>query len=118
MALGAYWLALSWGRTLEEARTMAFITLAMSQLIHSFNTRSLDRSIFSLGVFSNRSLVLAFLVSAAALLAVVLTPFLREAFDTADLRRSDWVVVLGLSIVPLFMVELSKLAGRLKAPRP
>ena len=113
IALGAYWLALVWGRTLEEARTMAFITLAMSQLVHSFNTRSLDQSLFSLGIFTNRSLVLAFMVSAAALLAVVLIPFLREAFDTVSLRQSDWVLVLALSTVPLLAVELSKLAGRL-----
>lgn len=117
ISLGAYWLALVWGRTLEEARTMAFITLALSQLVHSFNTRSLDKSLFSLGLFSNRSLVLAFMVSAAALLAVVLTPFLREVFDTAVLRQSDWALVLGLSIVPLITVELSKLAGRLSVRR-
>ncbi|MHB8917454.1 MAG: cation-translocating P-type ATPase, partial [Desulfocucumaceae bacterium] len=109
VSLASYWLALSWGRTLEEARTMAFITMAMSQLVHSFNTRSLSHSLFSIGVFSNRSLVLAFLVSSAALLAVVFIPFLRSAFNTAPLLPTDWGVVLGLSVIPLVAVELSKI---------
>ncbi|MHB8158427.1 MAG: cation transporting ATPase C-terminal domain-containing protein, partial [Desulfocucumaceae bacterium] len=117
VSLLAYWLALDWGRTPEEARTMTFITMAMSQLFHSFNARSLDQSLFSLGVFSNRSLVLAFLISVVALVLVVATPFLREAFDTAILRQSDWLLVLGLSITPLAVVELSKLAGRLSGGR-
>lgn len=88
---------------------MAFITMAMSQLVHSFNTRSLSHSLFSIGVFSNRSLVLAFLVSSAALLAVVFIPFLRSAFNTAPLLPTDWGLVLGLSVIPLVAVELSKI---------
>ena len=43
---------------------------------------------------------------------VIFTPFLRDIFETALLRPSDWAVVLGLSFLPLVLVELSKAVGR------
>lgn len=109
ISLGSYWLALQWGRTLEEAHTMAFVTMAFSQLIHSFNVRSLDKSIFTTGIFSNRALVIAFGVSAVLQLAVIYIPFLREVFETELLRTNDLIVALGLSFVPLLVSELTKL---------
>ncbi|NLI14384.1 MAG: calcium-translocating P-type ATPase, SERCA-type [Peptococcaceae bacterium] len=108
LSLGAYGLALSWGRTMEEARTMTYITMAMSQIVHSFNVRSMDKSLFTIGIATNRSLIIAFIASAAALFIVVFVPFLRGVFETVMLRPSDWAVVLGLSIVPLLLVEISK----------
>jgi len=112
LSLTAYWLALQWGRTLEEAHTMAFVTIAMSQLVHSFNVRSMMQSLFTIGLGTNRSLIYAFLASSAALLIVVFTPFLRVVFETALLRPSDWAVVFSLSVAPLVLVETSKLASR------
>jgi Ca2+-transporting ATPase len=114
LSLAAYWLALGWGRTLEESRTMAFITMAMSQLVHSFNVRSREQSLFTLGFFTNRSLVFAFMVSTAALFIVVFIPFLRDVFETVILRPSDWGAVFALSIVPLLLVEIKKLTIRLR----
>ncbi|CEP68082.1 Cation-transporting P-type ATPase [Moorella glycerini] len=113
LALFSYWLALSWGRTLDEAHTMAFVTMALSQLVHSFNVRSMDQSLLSIGLGTNRSLMYAFLASISLQVAVVLIPFLRGIFETAVLRTSDWAVVLSLSLVPLVAVEISKLLGKL-----
>jgi Ca2+-transporting ATPase len=112
LSLTAYWFALRWGRTPQEAHTMAFVTMAMSQLTHSFNVRSTEQSLFTLGLGSNRSMLYAFAVSAAALFIVILTPFLRSVFGTAMLRPSDWAFVLGLSLIPLVLVEISKLGLR------
>ena len=112
LSLSAYWLALSWGRTLQEAHTMTFITMALSQIVHSFNVRSMEHSLFTIGFGTNRSLIFAFIISAAALLIVIFIPFLREVFETVMLRPSDWAVVLGLSITPLFVVEISKMMRR------
>ncbi|MBP7332065.1 MAG: cation transporting ATPase C-terminal domain-containing protein, partial [Firmicutes bacterium] len=103
---------LSWGRTLQEAHTMTFITMALSQIVHSFNVRSMEHSLFTIGFGTNRSLIFAFIISAAALLIVIFIPFLREVFETVMLRPSDWAVVLGLSITPLFVVEISKMMRR------
>lgn len=112
LALAAFWLALHWDRSLPEARTMAFATMALSQLAHSFNVRNVRQSLFTLGFGTNRSLNYAILVSAAMVAVVIFTPFLQDIFQTAPLRPADWAVVLGLSIVPLIVVELSKAVGR------
>jgi Ca2+-transporting ATPase len=117
LSLSAYWLALYWGRMPEEARTMAFATMAISQLIHSFNVRSIDQSLFTIRPGSNRNLIYALMISSAALFIVIFNPFLRSVFETALLRPSDWAVVLSLSIVPLIMVELSKLADRIASKK-
>ncbi|NLW08003.1 MAG: cation-translocating P-type ATPase, partial [Clostridia bacterium] len=108
LSLTVYWVALSWGRTLEQAHTMAFGTMALSQLVHSFNARSLDQSLFSLGITSNRNLVYAFLASLTLQLMVMLLPALQGVFDTANLASSDWLLVIGASLVPLLVVEISK----------
>ncbi|MFZ7103016.1 MAG: cation-translocating P-type ATPase [Peptococcaceae bacterium] len=109
ISLASYWLALQWGRTIEEAHTMAFVTMAFSQLVHSFNVRSLDKSIFKTGIVSNKALVAAFGVSAALQLAAIYIPFLRDVFETALLQTSDLLVALGLSLVPLLISEVIKL---------
>ncbi|MGB4428713.1 MAG: HAD-IC family P-type ATPase, partial [Thermacetogeniaceae bacterium] len=109
LALAVYLLALRWGRTLPEAHTMTFATMALMQLVHSFNARSMEHSIFNLGIASNRSLIFAFFASAAITAAVIFVPFLREFFDTALLRVSDWFVVFGFALIPLIIVEISKM---------
>jgi len=109
LSLAAYWLALRWGRTIEEAHTMAFLTMALSQLVHSFNVRSLNQSLFKVGLLTNPGLVGAFLLSASLQLAVILIPALRGVFETAMLRSGDWLVVLGLSLFPVLFVEIHKM---------
>ncbi|HOV79905.1 MAG TPA: calcium-translocating P-type ATPase, SERCA-type [Bacillota bacterium] len=112
LSLTAYWVALRWGRTLEEARTMTFVTMSLSQLVHSFNVRSIEHSLFAIGPGTNRSLIFALAVSLMALSIVIFVPFLRGIFETVILRPSDWAVVLGLSVMPLVLVEISKQVRR------
>lgn len=114
LALGAYWVALNQGRTLAEARTMAFLVMALSQLLHSFNTRSLEQSIFKLGFLSNRPLFYAFTFSVILQLMVVFLPSLRNIFHTSLLGASDWGIILIFSIIPLIAGEISKLFKKMK----
>jgi Ca2+-transporting ATPase len=109
LSFTSYWLALQWGKTLVEAHTMAFLTLAFSQLVHSFNIRSLHQSLFKTGITSNSSLVGAFILSALLQLSVIYIPFLRNVFETAALSSGDLFVALTLSLVPLVFVEITKL---------
>ncbi|MFZ5943077.1 MAG: cation-translocating P-type ATPase [Bacillota bacterium] len=112
ISLTSYWLALEWGRTIEEAHTMAFVTMAFSQLVHSFNVRSLEDSIFETGITTNRALVVAFFFSALAQLAVIYIPFLRGVFETSALQTNDLAVALGLSLTPLLVAEIVKFARK------
>ena len=92
---------------------MAFLTMAFSQLVHSFNMRSREESVFAFAKNPNSKLVLAFLVCALLQLVVVFVPFLRELFDTALLQTQDWLIVLALSLSPMLVVEIIKLIKRM-----
>lgn len=115
VSLASYWIALTMEKTLAEAHTMAFLTMALAQLVHSFNVRSFDRSLFKLGLSTNRSLVGAFVLSVVLQLVIVFIPFLRGIFGTALPSAGDWGIILGLSLVPLVVVEISKAWKRKKA---
>jgi len=97
---------------LERARTAAFIVLSVSQLFHSFNCRSMTESLFRIGVFSNGKLVVAAAVSFLLQMVVVYVPFLRGIFKTELLGSSDWLLVIAISSLPLWGMELVKVLNR------
>lgn len=89
-------------------RTMAFLVLSLSQLVHAFNMRS-GQSLFRAGFFRNRKLVLAAVFCAALQVAVVVIPPLSALFKTQMLTGSQWLIVAGMALVPLVLVELEKI---------
>lgn len=90
-------------------QTMAFSVLSLSQLVHVFNIRSRTQSIFKVGFFSNMYLVYAVLISFILMLAVLFIPFLQDIFNVVTLSPRDILIVIGLSFVPLVLVEILKL---------
>ncbi|MFA5143228.1 MAG: cation-translocating P-type ATPase [Candidatus Omnitrophota bacterium] len=99
--------------SLERARTAAFIVLACAQLFHSFNCRSMTKSIFKLGFFSNSKLVFANFISFLLQMGVVYIPFLRTAFKTEALGLLEWMVVVTISSFPLWAMEgVKMIAGK------
>ncbi len=100
------------GEFLNKARTMAFLVLAYCQDFHSYNCRSRRESLFTLGVFSNPQLVMASAVTLSMQLLVIYTPFMQRIFKTVPLGLADWAVVLGLASLPLWAMELVKVARR------
>lgn len=99
------------------AITMAFATLGLIQLCHSFNVRSNTKSAFSKTLPSNPYLIGANLFSGLLLVLVILVPQLNEIFKVQHLTLGQWgiVAIASLSIIPL--VELVKLVRRGKAVR-
>ncbi len=97
---------------LERARTAAFIVLSCSQLFHSFNCRSMTESLFKLGIFTNKKLILAASVSFLLQMAVVYTPFLQKVFKTEPLGTFDWFLVVVISSFPLWAMEAVKIVNR------
>jgi Ca2+-transporting ATPase len=96
---------------IQMARTTVLMVLATSQLFHAFNCRSMRISLFKLGIFTNMKLIYANLASFALLLIVVYFPGLRFFFKTSDLSLFQWFLILGLSSLPLWAMELWKLVG-------
>ena len=94
-------------------RTMTFAVLSMSQLVHSFNLKS-EHSIFKTGIFGNTKLIFAFVIGLVMQVSVISVPFLAEIFKAVPLNASQWFIVAGLSIIPLFVVEIEKRFSRSK----
>ncbi len=91
----------------EMGQTMAFSVLAFSQLVHAFNARS-SHSLFRIGFFSNRWMLGAFAVSVLLMCAVLFFPPLMQVFGLVALPLAEWEWIVGLSLAPLVLVELSK----------
>jgi Ca2+-transporting ATPase len=96
------------GADLRGPRTLAFTTLALAQLSHSFNCRSELRSLFDLGWGSNPRLVVAVTVSTLAQLAVVYLPPFQHAFGTVPIMGRELTVLVSLSLAPLLLGEARK----------
>ena len=94
--------------SLVVGETMAFATLSLSQLAHSLNSRSNKFSLCNIGIFSNRYLVLAILVSTSLQFSVMLIPFLQPVFQVTTLTSLQWLVVISISLTPIPFVELLK----------
>ncbi|MBN2764009.1 MAG: calcium-transporting P-type ATPase, PMR1-type [Bacteroidales bacterium] len=113
-SLLAFWFVLSVeSEGLTRARTACFIVLACSQLFHSFNCRNNDKSLFKIGIFGNKKLVAATLISFTLQMLVVYVPFLQTVFKTEALGFNDWVMVLVISSFPFWAMELVKLTRNL-----
>ncbi len=98
------------GESVEKGRTMAFATLALCQLVHVFNFRSLHHSVAGRNFFANRPLLGAVFVSAALQLAVLLIPAAAAIFHVVPLDAEGWFYVAVLSAAPLFLGEMWKSA--------
>ncbi len=90
------------------AMTMAFVTLGLSQLFAAFGVRSERVSVFKLGLFKNKVMVIAMLFSTLLQVGVVLVPWLRGVFSLDMLTPAHWAAVVGLSMVMLLASEIEK----------
>jgi Ca2+-transporting ATPase len=98
----------------RTAETMAFITLSLCELFRAYTVRSERASIFRIGVFSNKWMQYAVGLSIILLLLVCSVPFLQTIFNTHFMTLREWVVVLGLALLPATSEELTKLYLRLR----
>ncbi len=110
LALLAYWLGWSHNGIVAEGQTMAFMVLALSQIIQSFNMRS-SHSLFKVGPFTNKTLNGAALISVVLMTVVLFVPGLNTIFGLVYLEPLYYLIGLGLILVPLVVMELSKFFG-------
>ena len=93
----------------EIGQTMAFVVLALSELVHVFNIRNNKESIFKTKIFNNGKLILAILVSAILMFVILLIPGLRTIFSIPVLPMSNIVEIVILVLLPMVIVEIFKL---------
>ena len=92
--------------------TMAFLTLSMCEIFHSFNMRSLKGSIFTMKT-QNLWLWGAGILSLLLTTVVIEVPFLAEVFELAHLSLVEYGIALGLGFTIIPLVEVVKLVHRL-----
>jgi len=95
--------------SLEEARTITFCTMVAFEWFRAFNARSGQYTIFRLGIFRNRWLLMSTAVAISLQLFVVYTPFMQVAFSTVPLTLDKWGIAL-LAGVSLFIIEETRKA--------
>ena len=98
---------------LEVGRTMAFVSLGLLELVHSFNIRT-DESLFKVGIFQNKYLVMAFLGGTFLQTIVVIVPQFAEIFKLTNLTVSQWLYTIGISLTPVLLMEMQKFANQIK----
>jgi len=99
---------------LITGQTMAFVVLSMSQLVHSFNLRNSKKSIFQIGLFTNKFLVFSMLIGLALQFTVISVPPLASIFKVKPLSGSLLLTVILLSFMPLIINEIIKIFKRLR----
>lgn len=105
----SYILAHNWrGIDVQAAETMAFVTLSLCELFRAYTVRSERASLFSIGIFSNKYMQYAVGISIALLLIVCGTPFLQPIFNTHFLSGREWILVIGLALMPAVAEEITK----------
>ena len=93
--------------SIEVGRTMAFLSLGILELVHSFNIKG-EESIFKTGLFENRYLVGAFVLGTLLQVVVVVISPLAQIFDVVPLNSVQWLMTVIISILPVVIVELQK----------
>ena len=96
------------GIGIADARTVAFVVLVCSELIRSLAFRNLTGSAFRVGIFKNRKLVYAILVSLILQMSVIHIPVLQSVFKSMPLNLTNWIIVIIASTLPFWGMELMK----------
>ena len=110
--LAVFWWALRDTGSLANARSVAVTQMVVFQFYHVFNCRSLDRSILSVPLLSNRFLFVSMITVTVAHLAAMYVPWLQRIFGTQPLTPAQWVVVLLVGSTIIVGGEIDKLANR------
>lgn len=112
LSLIAYYVGKQGMGTVEGGQTMAFMVLSLSQVVQAFNMRS-ERSLFKTGIFTNKKLNQATLVSTLLVLVVLFTP-VSNLFGVVMLSGKLYMIALCLIFTPVVVMELSKAFGLIK----
>lgn len=107
MTTCAYWIGASMGGHVT-GQTMAFCVLAFSQMLRAFNQRSNTEPIWVRAEGINPWLIISFVVSALLMACILFVPALQSAFQLTLLDGTQWLIVIGLSLMSILQVEIVK----------
>ena len=113
ISIAGFWVGYALIGSIEAGRTTAFLVLACSQIFHAFNMRS-DKSIFKIGIFSNKKLNIVSVISFVLVAFVMFTPGVVSAFGMCYLPYYCYLIALAISLTPILVMEISKGLGLIK----
>jgi P-type Ca2+ transporter type 2C len=96
----------------EQARAVAFTVMVIAQLVHAFNCRSERWSLFQVGLWTNRPLLLAFTLSLGTQVVVLTVPAVSTIFKVVPLPIEDWALMGAMGLLPFVIMETVKLLRR------
>ena len=102
--------------SVEVGRTMAFLTLGILELVHSFNIKS-EESIFKIGIFENKYLVGALVLGVILQVIVVVVSPLAQVFSLVPLTGIQWLYTILIAVAPIPIVEIQKAVNGYKFGR-
>ncbi|MBI2042356.1 MAG: HAD-IC family P-type ATPase [Candidatus Nealsonbacteria bacterium] len=108
LLLGLLWWLLNDSRELNHIRTIMFAALGIDSLFYIFSCKNLRKNIWQVNPFSNKFLVLSWLVGMTALAAAVYLPFLNVLLETVPLDFGEWIIILGLGVANILLIEAAK----------
>lgn len=111
MLIGAFGLfewELRQGGDVDKARTTAVNVFVMIEMIYLLNCRSLTKSMFHLGVFSNPMIIIGMLTMLLLQLLYTYAPFMQQAFKSAPIGGKEWLMIAILALTAYFLVGLEK----------
>lgn len=95
--------------SLEQAQTMAFCSIVASQWFNALNARSSHLSVFKVGLFSNRWLLIGLLIAVVLQIMVIYIPALQTLFHTVPLEACQWGIAVGIASTVFIAEEIRKL---------
>ena len=102
--------------SVEVGRTMAFLTLGILELVHSFNIKS-EESIFKIGIFENKYLIGALVLGVILQVIVVVVSPLAQVFSLVPLTGMQWLYTILIAVAPIPIVEIQKAVNGYKFGR-
>lgn len=112
LTVGIFWYLIQQGEPVDEARSTAFIGLIIFEMVHMFNFREINTSVFKKHYLDNSFLNISWLVTFALQLVIIYTPMAQKMFYTVSMRLTDWLWIAFLSLTIILMTEIYRLASK------
>jgi Ca2+-transporting ATPase len=102
------------GTSIEEARTVAVNSIVMIELFYLLNCRSLTRSMFSIGLFSNKWILVGIVLMIALQMIYTYLPAMHIIFESSPTSIDSWIRIIVLAVISYLIIESDKWIRRRK----
>jgi Ca2+-transporting ATPase len=107
-AFGLYEVELARGVPVAQARTVAVNVVVMVELFYLFNSRSLSFSMFQIGLFSNKFIVIGAALMILVQLLFTYAPFMNTILSTAPISAVEWAAIVAVGLASYVVIEVEK----------